>query len=220
MRTLVAFVVAAVGLWATSASADPARPGLQDKPSTYMRVFSQTPPPQGYVQFCASNRVECLRDNRTKRRFAATPQHLIELDEINRYVNAIVAPATDLELYGVEEFWTLPDSRGDCEDYVLLKRQILMSKGWPASALLITVVRDQQGEGHAVLTARTDQGDFILDNKDTKVRLWHQTPYRFVMRQSYLDPMTWMSLDPEQSWSSTVITTTQPDRPWQTRERR
>ena len=29
----------------------------------------------------------------------------------------------------------------------------------------MTVVIDEQGEGHAVLMVRTDRGDFILDNK-------------------------------------------------------
>lgn len=217
MRTIVALVMSIVSLMASSVQADPARTKTSPLPAPYMRVFSITPPPQGYVRFCAANRGECVRDTRTKQRFPTTPQHLSELDEVNRYVNKVIQPSTDQDLYGVEEYWTLPAGRGDCEDYALLKRQILLAKGWPASALLLTVVRDQQGEGHAVLTARTDHGDFILDNKDPMVKLWHQTPYRYVMRQSYLDPMTWMSLDPEQNWQTTAVTTTQPDRHWQTR---
>ena len=52
----------------------------------------------------------------------------------------------------------------------------------------MTVVRDEKGEGHAVLTARTVQGDFILDNKVDEVKAWHRTRYDFVMRQSYLNP--------------------------------
>ena len=40
-----------------------------------------------------------------------------------------------------------------------------MLRGWPESKLLITVVRDENNEGHAVLTVRTDEGDFILDNR-------------------------------------------------------
>jgi predicted transglutaminase-like cysteine proteinase len=80
-----------------------------------------------------------------------------------------------------------------------LKRHILLRRGWPASALLMTVVRDEQGEGHAVLTARIAQGDFILDNKVGEVKLWHKTPYEFVMRQSYLNPKVWMALDPRET---------------------
>ena len=153
---------------------------------------------------------ECLRGSRTKKRFAATPRLLSELDNVNRVVNQKIGPATDRELYGVEEHWTIPSNKGDCEDYALLKRRMLIHKGWPASALLLTVVRDEIGEGHAVLTARTDQGDFILDNKVTKVKLWYQTGYRYVMRQSYLDPMAWMSLDPNLNWQATAPSTSQP----------
>ena len=60
----------------------------------------------------------------------------------------------------------------------------------------MTVVRDAKGEGHAVLTVRTTGRDFILDNKVNEVRLWNQTPYTFLMRQSYLNPRVWIDLDP------------------------
>ena len=92
-----------------------------------------------------------------------------------------------MEIYGQTEYWTIPTTRGDCEDYALLKRKRLMARGWPASALLMTVVRDEKGEGHAVLTARTVQGDFILDNKVDEVKVWNRTRYEYVMRQSYLN---------------------------------
>jgi predicted transglutaminase-like cysteine proteinase len=67
------------------------------------------------------------------------------------------------------------------------------------------VVRDEKGEGHAVLTARTAQGDFILDNKVEDVRLWSRTAYDFVMRQSYLDPRVWVTLDPMQAPSPALF---------------
>jgi predicted transglutaminase-like cysteine proteinase len=109
-------------------------------------------------------------------------------------VNAAIKPATDMEIYGVVDYWTLPVDRGDCEDYALLKRHKLIAAGWPSSALLVTVVRDENGEGHAVLTARTAQGDYILDNKNNELKLWYETGYSFLMRQSYLNPKTWVSL--------------------------
>ncbi len=77
--------------------------------------------------------------------------------------------------------------------------------GWPVSALLMTVVRDEKGEGHAVLTARTMQGDFILDNKFEDVRLWSQTPYEYVMRQSYINPHVWVALDTRHSPLATSL---------------
>ena len=118
---------------------------------------------------CEENPEDCRASSDTKARLAASPQRLNELDDINRRINRLITPQTDLEHYGVAEFWTLPtDGKGDCEDYALLKRHELLKLGWPSSALLITVVSDEKGEGHAVLTARTTAGDFILDTESTR----------------------------------------------------
>jgi predicted transglutaminase-like cysteine proteinase len=95
----------------------------------------------------------------------------------------------------VVERWSYPDDGyGDCEDYVLLKRKMLMQAGWPQQALLITVVRDQKGEGHAVLTVKTDKGEFVLDNQEEQILLWSETGYRFVKRQAQTNPNIWVSL--------------------------
>jgi len=71
---------------------------------------------------------------------------------------------------------------------------MLMETGWPREALLITVVRDRQGDGHAVLTVKTDAGEFVLDNQNEDIVLWSQTGYRFIKRQSQSDPNVWVSL--------------------------
>jgi len=173
--------------------------------SSFMRIFGPAQPPHGFVRFCEAVPRECTPDKRQENRFNASAEQLRELDDVNRAVNRAVAPATDLEIYGVNEYWTLPRSKGDCEDYALLKRQKLIGKGWPVSSLLMTVVRDEKGEGHAVLTARTMQGDFILDNKIEDVRLWSQTPYEYVMRQSYINPRVWVALDTRQSPLATSL---------------
>jgi predicted transglutaminase-like cysteine proteinase len=162
----------------------------------FMRIYGSSQPPYGFVAFCERMPQECAVSSPDDSRYTATPQALSELDEINRGVNHEIEPATDMEVYGVAEYWTLPTTRGDCEDYALLKRHRLIARGWPSGVLLMTVVRDEKNEGHAVLTARTTQGDFILDNKVDVVRLWNQTPYHYVMRQSYMDPKVWVSLDP------------------------
>jgi predicted transglutaminase-like cysteine proteinase len=197
--------IAALAALPTVASADPATPPRgQERTSPYMRVFGVTQAPYGFVQFCARMPAECQQGPMEEQRMSATPQRLAELDIINRAVNREIAPATDLEIYGQAEYWTIPTTRGDCEDYALLKRKRLIARGWPESALLLTVVRDEKGEGHAVLTARTLQGDFILDNKIDEVKVWHRTRYDYVMRQSYLNPTIWMSLDPAEGANSTA----------------
>jgi predicted transglutaminase-like cysteine proteinase len=204
--------VARVTIWAgllaalampLPASADPAPTGRQsDRASPYMRVFGVSQPPYGFVKFCDREPDECRQGPPEEQRFSAKPDRLSELDAVNRAVNHEIEAATDLEIYGQTEYWTIPTKRGDCEDYALLKRKRLIDRGWPISALLMTVVRDERGEGHAVLTARTMQGDFILDNKVDEVKLWNRTPYEYVMRQSYLNTRIWMSLDPKEANSS------------------
>jgi predicted transglutaminase-like cysteine proteinase len=124
-----------------------------------------------------------------------TPTAWRDLVRVNNWVNGKIKPLTDLEHWGVVERWGYPDDGyGDCEDYVLLKRRMLMQAGWPRQALLITVVRDGRGDGHAVLTVKTDKGEFILDNQNEEVLLWSETSYRFVKRQSQTDPNVWVSL--------------------------
>jgi predicted transglutaminase-like cysteine proteinase len=167
-----------------------------EKASPFMRVYGPSQPPYGFVRFCETTPDACQAQRLVDVRFQPTPERLSELDEVNRNVNRAIKPATDMEIYGVSEYWTLPTDRGDCEDYALLKQKILAERGWPMSALLITVVRDEKGEGHALLTVRTAQGDFLLDNKVDDVRLWNTSQYQFIMRQSYLDPRVWVSLDP------------------------
>jgi predicted transglutaminase-like cysteine proteinase len=164
-----------------------------------MRVFGLAQPPYGFVNFCDRVPQECAQGVQEEQRFKASPERLAQLDVVNRTVNNEIQPITDAENYGQADYWTIPTTKGDCEDYVLLKRKRLMALGWPASALLITVVRDERGDGHAVLTARTMQGDFILDNKTDEIMVWHRTRYDFIMRQSYLNPRIWMSLDPREA---------------------
>ena len=161
-----------------------------------MRVYNVTQPPVAFVKFCQRMPLQCPAGLSQDQSISGTPEQMAELERVNRKVNRDIKPATDMQLYGIPDYWTIPTSEGDCEDYALLKRQTLMRAGWPASALLITIVYDERREAHTVLTARTLRGEYILDNKINKLRLWHQTPYKFLMRQSHLNSRTWMSLEP------------------------
>jgi predicted transglutaminase-like cysteine proteinase len=192
--------------------------GSDSAAAPFMRIYGQANPPYGVVQFCESFPKECVSADSNDGRFDATPERFEELDAVNRYVNTVIEPVTDQDLYGVPEWWAIPSLRadgtgkGDCEDYALLKRQILIKRGWPVNSVLMTVVRDEKGDGHAVLTARTAQGDFILDNKATDIRLWSKTPYKFIMRQSYLNVKVWMSLDPKETVTPGPMAAAKPGR--------
>ena len=152
-------------------------------------------PPIGWVQFCTENPGECQGGPSEPRDIVLSHAAWRDLLKVNRWVNAAVKPMTDMDHWGVIEKWSLPtDGYGDCEDYVLLKRKMLIDAGWPREALLITVVRDKKGEGHAVLTVKSDKGEFVLDNQNESIVAWTETGYRFVKRQSQSDPNVWVSL--------------------------
>lgn len=182
-------------LAATAAEAGAAATTLgQNANSPFMRVFGRSLPPIGHVDFCKQFPAECERTGSRRAKMELTLKRKADLRSVNNLVNRIVRPFSDMQLYGRIEHWTYPDGKGDCEDYVLLKQRLLIERGWPASALLITVVRDENNEGHAVLTARTSMGDFLLDNKRAQIMTWNESAYTFVKRQSYRDPKAWVSL--------------------------
>jgi len=183
-----------------------AAPKIEPQKIAYMQSFGDTLPPIGYVTFCREHRAECQPERKFADRVQMTDAKFRELDQVNTAVNTSIQPVTDLELYGKVEVWTYPtNKKGDCEDYVLLKRRILMERGWPESTLLITVVRDEDNEGHAVLTVRTDKGDFVLDNKRREVMRWADTPYTFIKRQSERNPLVWISLLPPETAPQTAV---------------
>jgi predicted transglutaminase-like cysteine proteinase len=190
---------------ATNDHAISLEPAPQVQKVAFMTSFGDTLPPIGYVTFCREHQVECRPGHRFADRIQLTAVKFHEIEEVNSAVNASVAPITDLELYGKPEVWAYPSTnKGDCEDYVLLKRRTLIEHGYPESTLLITVVRDENIEGHAVLTVRTDQGDYVLDNKRRDVVRWAETPYSFVKRQSEKNPLVWISLLPPDSVPQTA----------------
>jgi predicted transglutaminase-like cysteine proteinase len=180
-----------VALAAPAVASDGAR-----KSSAFAREYGETLPPIGYVEFCQRHAEACEARAAGKRKLAMNDEKWLLVRMVNAFVNGSIAPITDETLYGTAEYWTIPADAGDCEDLVLLKRKILQQKGIPAEALRITVVLDEQGEGHAVLTLVTTRGDFILDNRRNDIRNWHATNYTMLKRQSAQDPRKWVSLEP------------------------
>jgi predicted transglutaminase-like cysteine proteinase len=162
----------------------------------HIRASQVTSPPVGWVEFCARQPGECASTATAPHDIALSPEVWKDMVRVNKWVNKTIKPLTDLEHWGVVERWSYPDDGyGDCEDYVLLKRRIFIQSGWPRESLLVTVVRDKNEEGHAVLTVITDKGDYVLDNQNEDILIWSETGYRFVKRQSQSDPKVWVSLD-------------------------
>lgn len=184
---LAAIMSVSLALWGTAAaSAAPMN----------MVTSGLTSQPIGHHQFCVANPAECGATGSS----AAAPAQLTReawsaMLEINVGVNRTVVPMTDAQIHGVEEVWSYPTEVGDCEDYVLLKRRLLMERGFAAGDLLVTVVLQPDGSGHAVLTVRTDHGDFVLDNMRDRIMLWSETEYVFLKRQSSEHAGQWQKIN-------------------------
>lgn len=164
-----------------------------------MRTGAVTSQPIGHYEFCQTHKSECRAGVRNLAPAKVTSFGWTVVRKINASVNRDIAPMTDRDLYGKDEFWAYPDKAGDCEDFVLLKRRKLIEKGWPTAALLITVVRQSNGDGHAVLSVTTNQGDLVLDNLDAEIKLWSETSYRYLKRQSEYDSGAWMGIEDDRS---------------------
>jgi predicted transglutaminase-like cysteine proteinase len=151
--------------------------------------------PLGYTRFCFAYGAQCKVSNPIFRpkRMAATEAMVKDLDIVNRSVNRAIRPQADAPGL-LNDIWTIAPRAGDCDDYAVTKRAELLKKGWSSRALLLAKVVAPSGEDHLVLVARTRLGDFVLDNQEQKVKLWTDTGYRFIKRQSQENPNRWVSL--------------------------
>ena len=170
-----------------------AAPAGAAEKTLYLPTGEAVASPSGWRWFCMRHSSDCEPTPlpvRVSRK--AVWQTLLR---VNQSVNAHIKPMTDLEHYGVVEWWAYPtDGYGDCEDHVLLKRKMLIREGLPQGNLPITIVLNK-GEGHAVLIVRTDEGDFVLDSLTSEVKLWSRTGYQFRSLQSADNPNIWIAVE-------------------------
>ncbi|HLW92858.1 MAG TPA: transglutaminase-like cysteine peptidase [Roseiarcus sp.] len=167
--------------------------------ASYASVGPATSVPYGWLDFCQRERSECSGSVLPALDVNLTQATFSKLDHINRMVNGAIEPVTNLDHWGTMlDHWDYPlDGKGDCKVFALYKRKLLMDMGFPRQALLMTIVRDLNDEGHAILTVKTNRGEFVLDNLSDEIRPWDSTGYRFIKRQSQEDPNVWVALDPD-----------------------
>ncbi len=143
-----------------------------------------TAPPIGYQILCLQQPEQCQSGGASS--VKAGRSTLKQLETVNRAVNRAIRPKSD----GRADVWTVGAKSGDCEDYVLAKRQALIAKGFPPSALRVAYVKTAAGEGHALLVVRTNDGDYVLDNLTNRIRTLAASGYR-VQSISGSDPLVW-----------------------------
>ena len=158
------------------------------------KVRGDAKPIAAWTTFCQDYAAECAVDRSEPTRITLTPAIWSTITAVNKRVNKVVEPMTDMDHLHVADRWDLAeDGIGDCEDFQLLKRHLLAEAGLPRRAMRMTVVIDEKGEGHAILTLITDRGDIVLDNKTNAILPWHRTGYVFIKRESQ-DATAWVSL--------------------------
>jgi len=158
-----------------------------------MRDGAQTSQPAGHYVYCRTNRHHC-GNHRDAGPAAFTNARWAAMESVNQRVNRAIRPATDQQIFGKAEVWKVGGRAGDCEDYALKKRSMLMSKGFHPSQLPLIKVRRRNGEAHIVLGVRTTKGDFVLDNLSSSIKPWRSTGYRFLKKQSTGNDNIWVSI--------------------------
>jgi predicted transglutaminase-like cysteine proteinase len=164
--------------------------------ASYAAVGGPTSVPYGWVDFCGRRPEECSLGKLQALDVRMSKSTWALLNRVNKKVNLAIEPMTNLAHWGTMlDHWDYPiDGKGDCKVYALFKRKLLVEAGFPRQALLMTVVKDLDGEGHAVLTVKTDQGEFVLDNLTDDIKPWNSTGYVFIKRQAQNDPNVWLDL--------------------------
>ena len=146
--------------------------------------------PLAHSQHCVRDPEFCLA--REPERVELTEALYEELEGVDDHVNNTIIAGDDIDIWGQEEYWSLPrHGVGDCEDYALLKRQMLLKKGWPAGAFRLVSVKTWDDVWHMVLAVSTDKGDLILDNLAYEVRDWGDISHTGYKVQSLTNPTKW-----------------------------
>lgn len=181
-RLILALMIATLGVGAVAPVA------VAAAPKGSVRVAEFTRParaPLGFQMFCLKHRDQCRPSNVAA--ITLTQEIYDALNSVNNSVNRAIRPQNDVGM----DTWTLNPRAGDCEDYVVTKRARLIAMGIPAGALRIAATT-YQGQGHAILVVRTNEGDLVLDNMRNGIRTLQQSGYRLTMMSSP-NPARWFS---------------------------
>lgn len=193
------YLVAALSSVLTTLIASPAisgpAPGLarslsQAPTGEFISAYRHTLAPFAFIRFCVSNPSDCTAGKGIAM-VEIDPQRRKELEGINTKVNRSIRPVSDSS---DDDVWQADVSTGDCEDFALTKRRLLIAAGWSSKTLRVAVARTASGEGHAVLVIKTTQGDLVLDNRTNAIRTWNRTGLLWEKIQSEDNPKVWYSI--------------------------
>jgi len=123
-----------------------------------------------------------------------TPALMSLLESVNKEINKF-RYEYDHVTYKQKDYWTAyiqKFQKGDCDDYALTKRRLLIEAGVPYQCLFPTVCMVGD-EGHLVLIVRTDKNDYMLDSIKKDVDTVKAVNYKWLYR---LNPLSkrWVKL--------------------------
>ncbi|WP_063778878.1 transglutaminase-like cysteine peptidase [Bradyrhizobium sp. LTSP857] len=114
-----------------------------------------TLPPFQYTAFCAKYPSDCKSQPPS-----GMGLELRKIQLVNTAVNAQITPSER-----TRDTWELYPREGDCGDYAVSKRHLLLSLGGKSSQLLLAeVLNRKSGEHHLILIVLYEGGAFALDN--------------------------------------------------------
>ena len=91
-------------------------------------------PVAAWANFCERYPAECAIDVSEPAVLTLTPEVWRAIMSVNRRVNKRIKPMTDLSIGASSTSWDFPDDGyGDCEDYQLLKRKLLVEQACPGA---------------------------------------------------------------------------------------
>ncbi|WP_202899087.1 transglutaminase-like cysteine peptidase [Ahrensia sp. 13_GOM-1096m] len=161
---------------------------------TWLKTGGASKTPFGHYEYCKRGGSHC-GSQRAVAPAQMTESRWAKIRRINTAVNKQIKPVLDINSRGVNEYWEVPKSQGDCEDYALLKRSRMMAAGFKASQLPLTKVRLPNGQAHIVLIVRTNQGDYMLDNLSNRVQPVSKVRYRFLSMQASNNANNWLTIN-------------------------
>lgn len=152
-------------------------------------------PPLSFALFCIQYPEECEEQpDRRITNFQSRGQRWRELNQINSTVNVAIVPKKQVASQ-LDHDWQIFPFDGNCSDYAVTKRHLLLRAGWPSSSLLLAeVIIRASGEHHFVLLAREGRSVFVLDNLSTIVIELNEALDKYVLVRTESDraPRLWV----------------------------
>jgi predicted transglutaminase-like cysteine proteinase len=152
---------------------------------------SPTLAPFQHVRFCLRYPSDCTSNPTESERIDLNAERSELLKRVNLSVNASIIPSPKSYGPDLQDGWTIAPNMGDCNDYAVTKRHVLLESGLPGKALRLSVVKTTSGIGHLVLVVATTRGDIVMDNLTDAIRPWQSTDYHWLKIQSATDSRFW-----------------------------